>query len=114
MDSADDFLNEMPNLHRHEQGQVLQVFVLTAVLDGRFCGAEKKLYRQLIDACDGSFACHESYICYVAQLLRDTKPLHYMDLKHCVHWEPDDGAHELTVMYYALECVHRVFSFCTC
>ena len=43
-----------------EQGQVLQVFVLASILDGHFSGAEKKLYRELVDTCDAGFECRAS------------------------------------------------------
>ena len=36
------------------------------------------------------------------------------DLQHCVYWSADDGAHELTYGYYISECLHRLFSICTC
>jgi hypothetical protein len=114
VDSADEFLSAMAALSPHQQGQCLQVFVLAGILDGHFSGGELKLYRELVEACDNRFACHESYISYCAQQLRNTQPLDYRDLKHCVYWEKDDGAHELTTMYYFSECVHRCFNICTC
>jgi hypothetical protein len=115
VDSETDFLESIGELPPHEQAQCLQVFVLTVILDGRFTSVEKKLYKRLCAAVDEQFAQpHVTYIQHCAQRLRNTQPLTASDLQHCVYWSADDGAHELTYGYYISECLHRLFSICTC
>jgi hypothetical protein len=55
VDSADDLLLDMGKLTMAEQGQVLQVFVLTAILDGSFTKKEARFYTELCDAADAQF-----------------------------------------------------------
>ena len=92
----------------------MQVFVLAAILDGHFSRAERRLYRQLCAAVDERFKPHVTYIKHCAQRLRNTQPVTDIDIRHCVYRASGDGAHELSYYYYASECLHRLFSICTC
>jgi Ca2+-binding EF-hand superfamily protein len=115
VDSEADFLDHIGELSPHEQAQCLQVFVLTVILDGGFSSVEKKLYKRLCAAVDEQFARpHVTYIQHCAQRLRNTQPVTESDLRHCVYWAAEDGAHELSCGYYFSECLHKIFSICTC
>ena len=41
-------------------------------------------------------------------------PLEYTDLRHCVYWEPDDGAHQLSNAYWFTEAGHKIATSCFC
>jgi Ca2+-binding EF-hand superfamily protein len=114
VDSELDFLGNMGKLSCHEQGQCMQVFVLTAILDGHFSRSERSLYLKLCASVDGQFQPHVTYIKHCAQRLRNTLPVTDVDIRHCVYWETGDGAHELAASYYVSECLHSLFSICTC
>lgn len=114
IDSEQEFLARIGELPWREQGQCMQVFVLAAILDGHFSRAERRLYRQLCAAVDERFKPHVTYIKHCAQRLRNTQPVTDIDIRHCVYRASGDGAHELSYYYYASECLHRLFSICTC
>ena len=114
VDSELDFLGSMGQLSCKEQGQCMQVFVLTAILDGHFSRSERSLYHKLCASVDEQFKPHVTYIKHCAQRLRNTQPVTDIDIRHCVYWGGEDGAHELTTMYYVSECLHSLFSICTC
>lgn len=67
VDSIDDFITDMATLSTAEQGAVLQVFVLTIILDGHMSKKEAELYREVCKVCDQKFSPHENYIRFCAQ-----------------------------------------------
>ena len=113
VDNVEYFLADMTQLSAREQGCVVQLFVLTSILDGSFSKSERRLYRQLCGASDDQFQPHESYIRYCAQRLRSSDPIRYRDLRHCVYWD-DDGALQPPWHYHAKEMLHFAFAICTC
>ena len=88
--------------------------MLAAILDGHFGRKELQLYREICATVDGIYQPHVSYIRYCAQRLRNTQPLEYTDLRHCVYLEPDDGAHQLSNAYWLTEAGHKIATSCFC
>lgn len=114
VDSEHDYLENMGELTSRQQGQCLQVFVLATILDGDFSRRDKKLYHKLCASVDEQFDPHVTYIQNCAQRLRKSQTVTDVDIRHCVYWEPDDGAHELTAGYYISEFLHALFGICAC
>ena len=114
VDSAFLFVQDMSSLSAPEQGQVLQVFVLTAILDGSFSKKEAAFYCELCNACDEKFQPHVSFIRYCAQVLRSIQPFEYDVLRQSVYWDAGDEAHVLTCSYHVKEFFHGCLGCCTC
>eukprot|EP01052_Picozoa_sp_SAG31_P016426 SAG31_NODE_1089_length_9972_cov_4.602856_7_plen_112_part_00 len=67
VDSIGDFITDLPSLSSVEQGAVLQVFVLTIILDGHMSKKEAELYGEVCEVCGQNFSPHENYIRFCAQ-----------------------------------------------
>ena len=80
VDNVDAFLEELPNLTEAEQSKVVQVFLLTVILDGSVAKKERQLYQQVCDVCP-SIEPHVSYVQYCAQRMRNIEPIWIEDLR---------------------------------